>query len=200
MADASGYPAEPSRTPEAISLQRYFPLRAGYTWTYHERVTTPARVLLLERRVTFTVQQSYKNEHVAHWHFQSGATELPNIRYRVGEHGIEYAQLTNDTLYTPFVYLLKLPLAVGTRWHGLQGAIVSITALGVSCSVPAGSFPQCLETVQEVEPTPTDRMTTHLRFAPDVGLVWQQRQLFRHDTVERMDTMELHKLPEPTRL
>jgi hypothetical protein len=42
-------------------------------------------------------------------------------------------------------------------------------------------------------------LTRH-RFAPDVGLVWQQRRLFQHQTLARIDTMELQKLPEPLQL
>ena len=185
---------------EAIALPRYFPIRTGYTWTYIERVTTPLQVVLLQRQVTLTVQHSYQDEHVAHWNFQSGATALPNVRYRMVQDGIQQAQLTNDTRYTPFVYLLKAPLVVGTTWPALQGSTVRITAVGVSCTVPAGSFSQCVETLQESEPTPENRITTQLRFAPDIGLVWQQRNLYRQATLERYDIMELQKLPGPIQL
>jgi len=200
MARVSGQEQGNIQAPEPIPIQRYFPLRAGYTWTYVERIMTASQTMLLQRRVTLTVQHSYRDEHVAHWDFQSGPTELPNVRYRLVEDGIQHAQLTNDTLYTPFVYLLRAPLRVGTLWHALQGATVHIAAVGVPCTVPAGSFHQCVETQQEVEPTPESRMLTQLRFAPDVGLVWQQRSLFRDRTLERLDTMELQKLPEPSRL
>jgi hypothetical protein len=181
-------------------VQRYFPLRAGYTWTYTEQVVTPSQTVLLQRQVTLTVQYSHNNEHVAHWNFQSGVTALPNMRYRLVEDGVQQAQLTNDTRYTPFVYLLKTPLLVGTTWQALQGATVSVAAVGVVCTVPAGTFQQCVETLQEVEPTPDSRLTTRLCFAPDVGLVWQQRRLYRSEILERLDTMELQKLPEPAQL
>jgi hypothetical protein len=182
-----------------LPVQRYFPLRAGYTWTYGEQVTVPLH-RVLQRRVTLSVQHSHANEHVAHWDFQSGRTVQPNVRYRVVEDGIQHAQLTNDTLYTPFVYLLKTPLTVGTTWRALQGAAVSVAAVGISYTVPAGMFHRCVETLQEVEPTSASRVTTRLRFAPDVGLIWQQRSLFRFESLERLDTMELQKLPEPSQL
>src|SRR5262245_45423804 len=120
MARAAGANQENIQASETIALQRYFPIRAGYTWTYVERVTTPLQVVLLQRQVTLTVQHSHQDEHVAHWNFQSGATELPNVRYRMVKDGIQQAQLTNDTRYTPFVYLLKIPLVVGTTWPALQ--------------------------------------------------------------------------------
>jgi hypothetical protein len=185
---------------ESIAVQRYFPLRVGYTWTYTEQVSTPSHVVLLQRQVTLSVQQSYQNEHIAHWDFQSGMTRQPNMRYRMVEDGIQQAQLTNDTFYTPFAYLLKAPLQVGSTWPALQGAAVSITSVDVSYTVPAGLFHRCVETLQEVEPTPVNRMTTRLRFAPDVGLLWQERRLFHAATLERLDTMELLRLPEPSQL
>jgi hypothetical protein len=186
--------------PETIPVQRYFPLRAGYTWTYTEQVLTPSQTVILQRQVTLTMQYRHNNEHVAHWNFQSGVTALPNVRYRIVEDGIQHAQLTKDTLYTPFIYLLKAPLLVGTTWPVLQGATVCVAAVGALCTVPAGTFQQCVETLQEVEPTPESQVITRLRFAPDVGLVWQQRRLMRSETLERLDTMELQKLPEPVRL
>ena len=185
---------------EATVVLRYFPLHAGYVWTYSERVMTVAQTLLLQRQVTLTIQSRQQNAYVAHWDFQSGLTQLPNMRYRIVDDGIQQAQLTDDTAYTPYVYLLKTPLVVGTVWHALQGSTVRIAAVGVSCVVSAGTFTGCVETHQEVEPTPKSRVETRQRFAPDIGLVWQQRQLFQYDTLTRVDTLELQKRPEPIRL
>ena len=200
MAQTGGANQRHMQASETMAPQRYFPIRAGYTWTYVERVTTPLQVVLLQRRVTLTVQHSHQDEHVAYWHFQSGATVLPNVRYRLVKDGIQQAQLTDDTRYTPFVYLLKTPLVVGTMWQALHGATIRIAAVGVSCTVPAGEFSQCVETLQESEPTPENRMTTQLRFALDIGVVWQQRNLYRQATLERYDIMELQKLPGPIQL
>ena len=187
---------------ETTVVQRYFPLWAWYVWTYAERVVTASQTLLLQRRVTLTIQSRHanENEYVAHWDFQSGRTPLPNVRYRLVEDGVQQAQLTEDTSYTSFAYLLKAPLVVGTMWRTVYGYPVHIAALGLSCTVPAGTFGACVETWQEAEPTPESRMLTQHRFAPDVGLVWQQRQLFQQETLARIDTMELQRLPEPTQL
>jgi hypothetical protein len=185
---------------DTTAILRYFPLQAGYVWTYGERVVTATHTVLLQRRVTLAIQSRHQNTYVAHWDFQSGQTQLPNMRYRLVDDGIQQAQLTDDTAYTPYVYLLKIPLRVGTMWHALQGATVRITAVGVACVVPAGTFAECMETHQTVEPTPESRVETRQRFAPDIGLAWQQRQLFQYDTVTRIDTLELQKRPEPLRL
>lgn len=182
------------------AVQQYFPLRPGYVWTYAETVVTAANHILLQRRVTLTIQRREHNEYTARWDFQSGSTKLPNIRYRIVHDGIQYAQLTGDTTYTGFAYLLKTPLTVDTAWQTSQGASVRITAVDHTCTTPAGTFTACLETLQDAEPTPTTRMLTTQRFAPYIGLVWQQRQVVQHERLQRTDTMILQKLPEPWRL
>jgi hypothetical protein len=189
-----------TQTSETPSVLRYFPLRAGYVWTYIERIVTATQTVLLQRLVTLTIQSRYMNEYVAHWDFQSGRTRLPNMRYRVVEDGVQQAQLTGDTVYTSFVYVLKAPLVVGTMWRTMPGHLVRISAAGLSCVVPAGTFDTCVETLQDAEPSPESRMLTQRRFAPDVGLVWQQRRLFQYETLVRIDTMELQKLPGPSQL
>ncbi|GIX48352.1 MAG: hypothetical protein KatS3mg131_2563 [Candidatus Tectimicrobiota bacterium] len=185
---------------EATAVHRFFPLRVGYVWTYAERVTTPAEEVLLERRVTFTVERDHRGEYQAFWDFQSGHTPLPNVRYRLVADGVQEAHLMGNTSYTGFVYLLKAPLQVGTAWTGLLGAAVRITAVAFTWQVPAGRFSPCVATLQEEEPTPEDRLETTRHFAFDVGLVWQQRRLFRGTALRRIDTMTLQKLPEPLRL
>jgi hypothetical protein len=175
-------------------------LRAGYVWTYVELVVTAAQTVLSQRLVTLTIQSRRQNEYIAHWDFQSGRTRLPNVRYRVTEDGVQQAQLTGDTAYTPYAYLLKAPLVVGTTWRTVQGYRVHISAVELSCAVSAGTFTACVETLQEAEPTPESRVLTQRRFAPEVGLIWQQRRLFENETLRRIDTMELQKLPEPIRL
>ncbi len=181
-------------------VQRYFPLRPGYVWTYVETVLTATQQLVLQRRVTLTMQHRDRDEYIAHWDFQSGSTKLPNMRYRRVPDGIQYAQLTGDTTYTGFSYLLKAPLTIDTTWRTIQGVSVRITAVHHACATPAGTFPACLETRQDAEPTPTTRMRTTQRFAQDVGLVWQQRRVIQQDTVQRIDTMALQTLPEPWQL
>lgn len=186
-----------SRAPTVL---RYFPLRVGYIWAYAERTVTATQTVLLQRQVTFTVQSHHQGEYVAHWDFRSGRTRLPNVRYRVTDDGVQQAQLTADTVYTPFAYLLKAPLVVGTTWRSVQGYKVRISGVEIVCAVPAGTFATCVETLREAEPTPESRIETRHRFAPDVGLVWQERRLFQYGTLTRIDTMELQKLPEPIQL
>jgi len=65
-------------------------------------------------------------------------------------------------------YLLKAPLAVGSRYKGQFGE-VRITTLDRSVQVPAGKFEGCLETVEETQVPAAKRATTV--FCPDVGIV-----------------------------
>ncbi len=200
MAHFPDPPQPDTRTGATSAVLRYFPLRAGYVWTYAERVVTAMHTVLLERSVTLTIHSRQAQEYVARWNFQSGRTLLPNVRYRLTDDGVQQAQLTGDKAYTSFAYVLKRPLAVGTTWRTIQNATVRIVAVELSCTVPAGTFARCIETLQEAEPTPESRIQTRRRFAPDVGLVWQQRRLFQRQTLARIDTMQLQKLPEFLRL
>jgi hypothetical protein len=65
-------------------------------------------------------------------------------------------------------YLLKAPLAVGSRYKGQFGE-VRITTLDRAVEVPAGKFKGCLETVEETQVPAAKRATTV--FCPDVGIV-----------------------------
>jgi hypothetical protein len=196
---ANPYPnaAESTAISEAV---QYFPLRVGYVWTYVEEIIATFSGTPLQRDVTLTIQSQIHHEYLARWDFQSGRTHLPNMRYRIMQDGVQQAQLTGDTAYTPFVYLLKTPLVVGTTWRGLQNDTVRISAVALSCTVPAGDFNRCVETLRDIEPLPENRMLTRRRFAPGVGLVWQQRRLFQHGNLTRTDTMELQKRPQPLQL
>jgi hypothetical protein len=65
-------------------------------------------------------------------------------------------------------FLLKPPLAVGTKFKGQFGE-VKITTLDRSVEVPAGKFQRCLETVEETR-APTPKRATTV-FCPEVGIV-----------------------------
>lgn len=190
----------PAASTAVSEVVPYFPLRVGYVWTYVEQIITTSSATSLQRPVSLTIQRQLNHEYLAQWDFQSGRTRLPNIRYRIVTDGIQQALLTGDTAYTPFVYVLKAPLVVGTTWHGLQNYPVRISAVALSCTVPAGVFNQCVETLQDIEPLPENRLLTRRRFAPGIGLVWQQRRLFQHGNLTRTDTMELQKRPQPLQL
>ncbi|MFZ5890113.1 MAG: hypothetical protein ACOY0T_03515 [Myxococcota bacterium] len=66
-------------------------------------------------------------------------------------------------------YLLKPPLALHAKFPGDFG-MVEITAVDKTVSVPAGTFPGCLETTEELASTEFSKRTVTL-FCPDVGIV-----------------------------
>jgi hypothetical protein len=65
-------------------------------------------------------------------------------------------------------FLLKGPLGVGAQWKGQFGQ-VSVVSITRSIQTPAGSFNDCVETVEEAS-VPTPKRATSV-FCRDVGLV-----------------------------
>lgn len=63
-------------------------------------------------------------------------------------------------------FILKSPLSQGNQWTGDNETTVVIDAVGLSVKVPAGSFNNCLRTVQAGS---SGTVTTV--FCPDVGIV-----------------------------
>ena len=182
------------------AVWQYFPLQPGDVWTYLEKIVSPSQQVLLERHITLTVHsQPQPREYIAHWDYQSGQTVMPNVRYRHVPDGVKWAQLTGDTTYTGFAYLLKTPLEPGTTWRTILNHWTQISATGLSCTVPAGTYHTCVETRVDAEPNPNIRMITTRQFAPQVGLVRQQRQVFRDDVLQRLDTMLLQALTKSLR-
>jgi hypothetical protein len=67
------------------------------------------------------------------------------------------------------VHVLKSPLAPGAQWRGEHGGTVSIAEVGARVTVPAGTFQNCVKTV---ELRGGDRpMQVATTFCPEVGIV-----------------------------
>jgi hypothetical protein len=65
-------------------------------------------------------------------------------------------------------YLLKLPLTLNSRWTGDDGP-VTVTGVGESVQVGAGTFSSCLRTVEQAQFGAATRTTTTV-FCPGVGI------------------------------
>src|SRR4051812_16447005 len=65
-------------------------------------------------------------------------------------------------------YLLKLPLSLNAQWTGDDGQ-VRVTAVDQSVTVPAGTFSNCLQTVEQAQLGSATRKTSTL-FCPGVGI------------------------------
>ena len=91
-------------------VQRYFPLRLGYVWTYAETVMTATQQLVLQRRVTLTMQRRDGDEYIAHWDFQSGFTKLPNMRYRRVPDALRPGTVYDVALWISIVAILMVAI------------------------------------------------------------------------------------------
>ncbi len=74
----------------------------------------------------------------------------------------------------PPVYVLKPPLAVGTRWRGEYGGNVEIIKVDASIDVPAGRYSGCVQTLETRGGDKPLRVAT--TFCPDVGIVLLEAQ------------------------
>ncbi len=67
------------------------------------------------------------------------------------------------------VYVLKTPLAVGTKWRGQAGSTVEIVEVGAKVTVPAGSYQGCVKTLEQRGGDRPLRVAT--TYCPDTGIV-----------------------------
>jgi hypothetical protein len=131
-----------------LTVERLYPLRAGSVWSYDVETGDGPPTLAITR-VTRAEGDSAE--------VSSGG---PPIRYEQRRDGLFRADRG--------VYVLKLPLGLGTRWDTAQGGSAEITAVGTHVSTLAGEFDGCLE-VRETEPAAQKQVRTV--FCPDVGPV-----------------------------
>jgi hypothetical protein len=66
-------------------------------------------------------------------------------------------------------FLLKEPLAIGAQFRGDFGD-VEIKRVGATVRVPAGEFPDCIETVESAQAQTSSRITTTI-YCARVGIV-----------------------------
>ncbi len=147
-------PAQPAPQPftSGTPAERWFPLVQGHIYQYATRQgDDPNEGLLVvtARRGAAT----------------SGALQLPN-KTRSFQYGADGVRLLGAGSQP---YVLKMPLAVGTRWRGEHGGEVSITAVGASVQVPAGPFQDCI-TTREARGGDVP-LTVTTTFCPEVGIV-----------------------------
>lgn len=71
-------------------------------------------------------------------------------------------------------FLLREPLAAGEEWHGDFGH-VRLTRTGQSVTVGAGTFRDCIETVEELATREGEKRTTTL-FCPGVGITVRETE------------------------
>lgn len=147
----------PSNTPNntgtsatsGFPIERYFPIAHDHLWTYDSTSDTG-------ERGTFIVR---------------------GRRVRAAEGELITPRGTKRFAYMPDgiglvdrnAYVLKQPLAVGTTWRGEHGGISRIETVGATIAIAAGTFTDCVVTIEERGgDAPATYSTT---FCPDVGIV-----------------------------
>jgi hypothetical protein len=85
-------------------------------------------------------------------------------QFRYAADGVQLELASGST-----VYVLKMPLALGTQWRGERGGTVEIVEVGASVTVPAGSYSDCVKTV---ESRAGDRpLSVSTVYCPGIGIV-----------------------------
>ena len=84
--------------------------------------------------------------------------------------------------------LLRAPLAAGASWRGDFGR-VRVTHVSRSVTVPAGSFRDCLETVEEMTTAEGTKRTT-TAFCPGVGITVRETEV-EQDAQHATERIEL---------
>lgn len=134
----------------ATPAERFFPLVDGYVYEYRTRDEHGDEGMLVAR--------------VARVDALHG-----ELRYGARAKRFVYAAEGVRLDAPDGAFVLREPLAVGTRWSGRDGAAVRITSTTASAQTPAGDFEGCIETLEERPSAAPLRITTTL--CPDVGIV-----------------------------
>lgn len=144
--------AAPVKTTEVDAspeLERYLPLEDGTVFSYdtHSEHDNAHGVLIV----------------------QVSRPRPGRIDLRMGSR-TERLQLVPDGIsYVEGGYLLKAPLTKGSTWRSRSGT-VRVEATDETVTVPAGSFPGCLRTVEENRDAALSRTVSQV-YCPHVGLV-----------------------------
>lgn len=139
----------PAPASSGLPIERYFPLVHDHSWTY-ETLSDDGRrssIIVRARRTSPT----------------QGELRTPG--------GTRFFSYTPEGigLVDSAVYVLKMPLAVGTTWRGEHGGISRIESVGTSVATAAGQFSDCMVTIEERGGDVRATYTT--TFCPDVGIV-----------------------------
>ncbi|HEY0708108.1 MAG TPA: hypothetical protein VGG33_14990 [Polyangia bacterium] len=154
---ATASPAAPvAEAPAPDDARQYYPLEPGWKWAYDVQRGTEQILAVY----TVRARQGSQAE------LQTGEE---TIRYEVRPEGIARASSTGEEdKRTPSTdYILRSPIRMGSRWPIADGQ-ATITAVGQTITVPAGTFTNCV-TVEEAREGPPRLVRT--TYAPGVGPV-----------------------------
>lgn len=137
------------------TLEAYYPLAVGNRWTYAVNGAADKRV-----------EVAILKEEGGYFHDSQGG------RFAHDAFGLRDGDKR---------YLLRGPLEVGHGWTSIVSVSSTeryrITATGVPCEVPAGSFQDCVQVESRTRAAGDRVLSAHYTFAPRVGLVRLETQL-----------------------
>jgi hypothetical protein len=151
---AAAPPSAPSARPGSAAA-RYFPLAVGNHWTYE---------------ATYLGERS------------SREVELVGVRdgAYLDKEG-RALRVDGEGLRDQTRYLLHEPLVEGATWTSVvapgSAEHYRVLSTGVPCTVPAGSFPDCIEVESRNRADPSRTLVNTLTFAAGVGIVRVRTEL-----------------------
>lgn len=153
VACASGQPRA-EHPPADLSPLSLYPLRQGAAWSYDVDAGDGDKVLATSR----VLQVSGELAEV-----QSGQAVL---RYALAKDGIRRADSG--------AYLLRAPIALGSRWPAALGTQAEVTAVDQHIETPAGAFEACVVVTENSSESGRQVVTT---YCPGVGPVRVDSQM-----------------------
>ncbi len=163
-ADPREMPAAPPRHfSSGTALERYVPLIDGNVYQYDYESG--------DEHGTMTVRvQRFDDAHGA-WILPSGGN--------VFEYRADGVLSEGDKGQS---YLLQQPLEIGHRWRGAHQSWIEIHRTDAVATVPAGTFPGCVETIEARGGDVP--LSISAIFCPDIGMV--QREIMSGKRSERL--------------
>lgn len=148
--------------------ETYLPLMVGNHWVYESSEGTEGAPVLESWDVVRQEGQSFIMRIQQTFATNASLEE----QFVVGDEGVQ-RQITNTTSPAPLLQLiLKVPPVEGMSWLGSDGRY-TVTALGESVTVPAGTFPDCVEVQRWRKET---QLTEILTYAPGVGIIQREEK------------------------
>jgi hypothetical protein len=158
-----------AKYPPVSAADAYFPLEAGHLYHYvTDENGEPGMMVANVARADATHGELHIGSNVKRF-----ALDAKGIAYEGG------------------AYVLQVPLDVGTSWPGEHGGTTKIVSNDAPITVPAGTYGNCIETVEDVVPEAHYRNT----YCPGVGLV-----LLEVTSPRGHARVELKRYGEPVKL
>lgn len=133
-------PAETPSQPDITGVEQYFPLGDGFVYTYQTVDEGSGSEDMLLLRVS--------RPDASHAKLQTGS-------------GVRLLQITSEAIRREGSgFVLRAPLREGATWDGDNGGSTRVEAVDVTVSVPAGTFKDCVRTVEEIGGAGRGRITS----------------------------------------